>query len=154
MESTENQRFNTVINFLLNQKKFLYIKDIASIMGVNEDRIRYLRKENGGQLSSKELKVLSEKIPDIDWMWVKLGEGSMLATDNIAKEDAEMYAHKVDCKEDALAKILSGESCLPIEEQNKLLRREVLKLKDRIIKDSENKDPLKLLEEMKRMLGS
>ena len=44
MQLTENQRFTEVIIYLQNNNYIRFEKDIAQILNVNKDRIKYLKK--------------------------------------------------------------------------------------------------------------
>ena len=138
---TENQRFEKVIIYLQEQGSIQYAKDIADILGVSKDRVKYLRKENGGTLSNDELTTLKNHFPSINWIWVKLGEGEMISPNST-----------VPVNENEIDLILADLSELSEPEQKKLLKLEVAKLR-RKISDIAAINNSSVFEELKSMMG-
>jgi len=130
---THIHRFNDSISFLKKEGKIKFAKDLILILGVNHDRVRSLAKTNGAKLDPKEVIVLKNKFPSVNWDYVVTGEGSMLSTDNPAmvQEPTAIYQSKEWTKAE-LNKIISGKSILPQQEQMELLVEEVLHLRGRI----------------------
>ena len=158
MQDTENQRFTEVINYLRNNGAIKFEKDISDELGTNKDRIKYLKKENGGSISNEELQILKKSFPQINWVWVKLGEGSMLAGYDKKPSpsfvlDSEMIYEKNPEHQELLNKILSNNSTLPEPEQKRILINEVISLQQKIIDIYESTpDPLNLIKELKKLL--
>lgn len=155
--NTENQRFNQAIEYLINQGDIKYAKELAEQINLNPDRVKYLRKDNGGSLNEQEINSLQEKFPQISWgPWVKLGQGSMLGSYNqdpqpqMVKEASIIYKKNPD-HQLLLNSILTGNSTLPESEQKKILVKEVLTLQQKVIDVYESTNPLKMFEDLKKM---
>ena len=153
METTENKRFREVLAYLQQNKFIRFEKEIAEILNVNQDRIKYLKKENGGSLSSDELCILWKKFPQINWVWVKIGEGSMLSalTDqdlSNANEYSKINSKSPDYKE-LIMLIITGESTLPEVEQKRILIQEVINLQNKLLEIYDLTDPTSLFSNLK-----
>jgi hypothetical protein len=131
----ENERFTRALDFLLGNNILHYAKDMADMLSVNKDRIKYLRKENGGTLTSEEMQLLKTNYPVINWLWVKMGDGSMLTEDEpitLVAERALIYGKKPDLDQ-VLSEIITGSSILPVADQLKIARNEIVRLQQKII---------------------
>ena len=153
METTENKRFREVLAYLQQNKFIRFEKEIAEILNVNQDRIKYLKKDKGGSLSSDELCILWKKFPQINWVWVKIGEGSMLSalTDqdlSNANEYSKINSKSPDYKE-LIMLIITGESTLPEVEQKRILIQEVINLQNKLLEIYDLTDPTSLFSNLK-----
>ena len=153
METTENKRFREVLAYLQQNKFIRFEKEIAEILNVNQDRIKYLKKDKGGSLSSDELCIFWKKFPQINWVWVKIGEGSMLSalTDqdlSNANEYSKINSKSPDYKE-LIMLIITGESTLPEVEQKRILIQEVINLQNKLLEIYDLTDPTSLFSNLK-----
>lgn len=139
MNTTENQRFRDSIKFLKSNRLILNDKDFLQQTDWDRNRLSYLKADNGGTLTNDELKILKEKFPQINWMWVKLDEGSMLheypqpePPINLVEQRDIIYRKKPELDQ-LLSEIILGTSTLPLEEQLHIARQELVRLQQKVI---------------------
>jgi hypothetical protein len=125
---TESERFKSAINTLKENSEIKFAKELAVVLGVNEERIKSLSKTNGAKLKSEEIILLNNAFPSVNWNWVVTG-------DHRLNEDAAQYGGKNE--EKIMRQILSGNSTLSLERQNKLLIDLALDQQFRLSKISE-----------------
>ena len=153
---TENERFNLILNHFLSEKIISYEKDLAKYISAKPERIRYLKTR--GSLTNDEIELLSEAFSNINWWWVKSGQGNMLLEDPevtktklmVEEADPIYKAARPEYKE-ALAGILLGTSDLPIEEREAILIKEVIILQQTLLDQIHmNTKPLGLFTKRKK----
>lgn len=155
MQSTENQRVKDSIRKLKDLGLIKTNADLADSIGIDINRINYITKKGGGNFTRPEINLLAQKFPQINWEYVFSGEGELLSEEihdgvSLVKESEMIYSKDPDYKR-LLNEILLGTSKLSETEQNKILKREVVNLQQKVINIYENTNPLKMWEDLKKM---
>jgi hypothetical protein len=131
----ENQRIRSALEYMKKTGIIQFNQDLAAALGVDKYRINYITKDGGGKFTAPEINLLKQNYPQINWDFVITGQGTMLAEDNSIKlvaERALIYGKKPDLDQ-VLSEIITGSSILPVAEQLKIARNEIVRLQQKII---------------------
>lgn len=94
-QSSVNQRFTTLLDYLISEKLVYNQSDLARELGIARSQITAIK--NGyGDVSKQIVQKLEDVFPTVSTSWLLTGEGSMLVADSRALQPTEFTTDQIE----------------------------------------------------------